>query len=132
MFDFIMVLALASLSVAALMEVVKTIINAINATLVRKKVGTGAESDFPIPSYVWWILGGLLSVAATILVWKSVVASDEPMTALLGIVTNAWFLAIWIPLVWWTQMQLDMKVIKAYAVPILKKVLAKKVGVEDA
>jgi hypothetical protein len=28
-------------------------------------------------------------------------------------------------------MQLDMKVIKAYAVPILKKVLAKKLGVDE-
>ena len=130
MFDFLIVLALVSLGVAALMEAMKSVVNAINVSLVRKKVGDGAEGDFPVPSYVWWISGGILSAVGTFFAWKAVLGSDEPMTALLSIVTSSWFLAVWIPLVWWVQMQLDMQVIKKYAVPILKKVLAKKLGVD--
>jgi len=65
------------------------------------------------------------------LAWKSVLASEEPATALLSIFTSGWFLGIWIPIVWWVQMQLDMQVIKKYAVPIIKKVLAKKLEVDD-
>lgn len=124
MVDFLIVIGLATLGVAATMEVAKNIINAV----IEKNRGC---EDANVPAYIWWIIGGVLSVIATILVWKSVLGSDEPMTALLSIVTSGWFLGLWIPLVWWTQMQIDMKVIKKYAVPAIKKVAAKKLGVED-
>jgi hypothetical protein len=49
MIDFLIVLALAALGVASLMEAVKAIVNAINASLVKKRIGDGAEGDFTVP-----------------------------------------------------------------------------------
>lgn len=131
MIDFGIALLVTVFGVACLMEMLKTMVNGIRVAVIRRKVGYGAENDFPVPSYVWWILAGLLSICATILAWKSVLTSEEPVTALLSILTSGWFLSVWIPIVWWVQMQLDMQVIKKYAVPILKKVLGKKLGVQD-
>ena len=131
MIDFGIALLVAVVGVACLMEIVKTIINAVHVARIRKHIGYGAEADYSIPPYVWWIMAGLLSIGATILAWKSVLASEEPVTALLSILTSGWFLSVWIPIVWWVQMQLDMQVIKKYAVPILKKVLCKKLEVDD-
>jgi len=131
MIDFGIALLVTVFGVACLMEMLKATVNGIRVAVIRKNVGYGAEKDFPVPSYVWWILAGLLSIGATILAWKSVLASEEPVTALLSILTSGWFLSVWIPIVWWVQMQLDMQVIKKYAVPILKKVLGKKLGVQD-
>lgn len=131
MIDFLIALAVSAVGVACLMEVLKATVNGMRVAVIRKKVGYGAEKDFPVPSFVWWVLGGILSITATVLAWKSVLASEEPATALLSIFTSGWFLGIWIPIVWWVQMQLDMQVIKKYAVPIIKKVLAKKLEVDD-
>jgi hypothetical protein len=131
MIDFLIALAVSTVGVACLMEMLKATVNGIRAAVIRKKVGYGAEKDFPVPSFVWWVSAGLLSIGAAILVQKSVLGSEEPVTALLSIFASGWFLGIWIPIVWWVQMQLDMQVIKKYAVPILKKVLAKKLEVDD-
>ena len=131
MIDFLIALAVSAVGVACLMEMLKATVNGIRVAVIRKRVGYGAEKDFPVPSYVWWIAAGLLSIGATILAWKSVLVSEEPVTALLSILTSGWFLSVWIPIVWWVQMQLDMQVIKKYAVPIIKKVLAKKLEVDD-
>ena len=131
MIDFMIALAVSTVGVACLMEMLKATVNGIRVAVIRKRVGYGAEKDYPVPYFVWWVLGGILSITATILAWKSVLASDEPTTALLSIFTSSWFLGIWIPIVWWTQMQLDMQVIKKYAVPIIKKVMAKKLDMDE-
>ena len=131
MIDFLIALAVSTVGVACLMEMLKATVNGIRAAVIRKKVGYGAEKDFPVPSFVWWVFAGLLSIGATTLAWKSVLASEEPATALLSIFTSGWFLGIWIPIVWWVQMQLDMQVIKKYAVPIIKKAMAKKLDMDE-
>lgn len=131
MIDFLIALAVSTIGVACLMEMLKATVNGIRVAVIRKRVGYGAEKDYPIPAFVWWVLAGLLSIGATTIAWKSVLASEEPVTALLSIFTSGWFLGIWIPIVWWVQMQLDMQVIKKYAVPIIKKVMAKKLDMDE-
>lgn len=131
MIDMGIALLATVVGVACLMEMVKSIINSVHIAKIRKNIGYGAEKDYPIPSYVWWIIAGVLSGVGTFLALRAVGLSEEPMTPLLTILLDPWFLYVWIPIVWWVQMQLDMQVIKKYAVPILKKALDKKLGVDD-
>lgn len=126
MVDFSIALVVVIFSVAATMEIFKNIVTAIGTTIATKRGKT-----FSAPAYIWWVFGGILSVAGAFIARRALLGSEEPITALLSIMTNVWMLGAWIPLIWWTQMQLDMQVIKKYAVPIIKKLLAKKVGVED-
>lgn len=131
MIDMGIALLATVVGVACLMEMVKSIVNAVHTAKIRKNIGYGAEKDYPIPSYVWWIIAGVLSGVGTFLALRAVGLSEEPMTPLLTILLDPWLLYVWIPIVWWVQMQLDMQVIKKYAVPILKKALDKKLGVDD-
>lgn len=131
MIDMGIALLATVVGVACLMEMVKSIINSVHIAKIRKNIGYGAEKDYPIPSYVWWIIAGVLSGVGTFLALRSVGLGEEPMTPLLTILLDPWLLYVWIPIVWWVQMQLDMQVIKKYAVPILKKVLDRKLGVDD-
>lgn len=131
MIDFLIALAVSAVGVACLMEMVKSITNYVHIAKIRKNIGYGAEKDYPIPSYVWWIIAGVLSGVGTFLALRAVGLGEEPMTPLLTILLDPWLLYVWIPIVWWVQMQLDMQVIKKYAVPILKKVLDRKLGVDD-
>lgn len=131
MIDMGIALLATVVGVACLMEMVKSIINSVHIAKIRKNIGYGAEKDYPIPSYVWWIIAGVLSGVGTFLALRAVGLSEEPMTPLLTILLDPWLLYVWIPIVWWVQMQLDMQVIKKYAVPILKKVLDRKLGVDD-
>lgn len=128
MIDMGIALLATVVGVACLMEMVKSIINSVHIAKIRKNIGYGAEKDYPIPSYVWWIIAGVLSGVGTFLALRSVGLGEEPMTPLLTILLDPWLLYVWIPIVWWVQMQLDMQVIKKYAVPILKKVLDRKLG----
>lgn len=127
MIDFLVALLVVTFAVAAAMEVFKTILTSIGVAMAKKKGGT-----FSVSSHVWWIVGGILSILGTFFAWKAVLGSEEPITPLLSVLTSPWMLWAWCPLVWYVQMQFDMKVLKAYAVPIIKKVLAKKAGIEDA
>lgn len=131
MIDFLIALAVSAVGVACLMEMLKATVNGMRVAVIRKRIGYGAEKDYPIPSYVWWIVAGVLSGVGTFLALRAVGLSEEPMTPLLTILLDPWLLYVWIPIVWWVQMQLDMQVIKKYAVPILKKVLDRKLGVDD-
>ena len=117
MIDYAIALVVVSFAVATAMELFKSILNAI------------LKKD--IPSYVWWISGGVLSIIGTFLAWKAMVCSSEEITPLLSILLSPWLVWAWSFLVWWIQMQLDMKVIKKYALPILKKLFEKKLGVDE-
>jgi len=124
MIDFLLVFVLVVFAVACVMEILKTIVNAVG-TAFRK------GGAFGVPSWVWWLIGGILSVAGAFFARLALLGSEEPMTALLGVLTSVWMLWAWASLIWWVQMQLDMKVIKTYAVPIIKKLINRKTGVDD-
>lgn len=129
MWNFVIAMVVTVFAVATAMEICKTIVNAIYSAIVKKRIGIGAEVDFSIPAFVWWIAGGVLTALGVIFARKAMLGSDEEITALLSVFLNPWMLWAWVPIIWWIQMQLDMKVIKRYAVPIIKKLLEKKIGV---
>lgn len=127
MVDFLVALLVVTFAVAAAMEVFKTILNSIGVAVMKRK-----GKPFSVSPHIWWIVGGILSILGTFFAWKAVLGSEEPMTPLLSVLASSWMLWAWCPLVWYVQMQFDMKVLKAYAIPIIKKLLAKKAGIEDA
>ncbi|MFA6752570.1 MAG: hypothetical protein WCR81_10380 [Fermentimonas sp.] len=131
MWDFVIALMVTSFAVATAMEMFKSGVNAIGKAIVKKRIGIGAEVDFSVPSFVWWIAGTVLTAIGVIFARKAMVGSNEEITPLLSILLSPWLVWAWGCLVWWVQMQLDMQVIKKYAVPIIKKALAKKLEVDD-
>lgn len=128
MLNFLLTVLLVSLSVAIVMEILKTLINKMGKAIAKKK---GRDSKaFAVDSVAWWMLGGILSLSGAFFGCKAVLGSEELITGLLSILLSPYLLWVWVFVVWYVQMQLDMKVVKKIAVPIIKKLLEKNTGVK--
>ena len=129
MIDFLIALAVSAVGVACLMEVLKATVNGMRSDTQEGRLRGREGFSLCRPT-----CGGFS--AASCPSWQPSLHGNrclhprnprQPCSPF----SSGWFLGIWIPIVWWVQMQLDMQVIKKYAVPIIKKVLAKKLEVDD-
>lgn len=125
MFDFLIVLGVVILSISVIMEAVKGGIEWIGNKIVSKKHKEERKVD--IPPFVWRIIASLFSAGGVVLA-RVIFVSVEKVEGLTAVMTNWWMMLLWFPIVWWAQLQVDMKVIKEHIVPMLKKSLENKLG----
>lgn len=119
MTELFFVLALAVLAIACLMEALKAIIEAVGNKVAKRAID--------VPAFVWWILGGVLTVFGVVLSLRLIRADLADPAPMVVVATDPWMAFLWSPVSWWLQMQLDMKVIKGWVLPRLQKAIDKKV-----
>ncbi len=112
-------LILVVVAIACLMEALKALIEAICNKVKKRKVD--------VPPFVWWIMGAVFSAAFTVLTLHLVRLDVQDMAPLMLIATDPWAPFLWTPIIWWLQMQLDMKLVKGWALPLLKRLVERKV-----
>ena len=113
MVDIIIIFIILIVAIACLMEATKELIEAVCKAL-------------DIPAIVWRLIATVYSALGSYLTQTVILQSEELITPLLTVLLNRYMLFAIIPIVWWLQLQLDMKVIKEYFVPFIKKYIAKK------
>lgn len=118
MIELAFVLILAVVCIACLMEALKAVVEAVGGKVVRRTID--------VPPYVWWILAGVLSALAVALGLHLLRTDLVDPAPLVVVATDVWAAFLWTPVVWWLQMQLDMKVIKAWILPRLQKLVDRK------
>lgn len=115
----LLMLVLVVAAIACLMEALKAVIENMGNRLKKRVID--------VPPFVWWIMGLAFSVTGTLLglhILQGAVVDPSPFIL---VVTDTWAAFLWTPIVWWLQMQLDMKLVKGWLVPVLKKLVERKV-----
>lgn len=118
-FDFLITLGIVVLSIACIMEFLKEAIEWIGNKIKKRKVN--------VPSNVWRVLASAFSITGVLLA-RNIFISVEEVSGLTAILVNKWMMIMWLPLVWWAQLQVDMKFVREHIVPMLKKALTNKLG----
>lgn len=126
MFDFLIVLGVVVLSIATIMEFLKEGIEWIGNKIVSRK--HKEEREISVPPFVWRIIASVFSIGGTILARFIFLSVVKDLEGLVAVMTNKWMMFLWLPVVWWAQLQVDMKLIKGQVIPMLKKSLENKLG----
>lgn len=124
-FDFLITIGIAILSVATIMEFVKEGIEWVGNKIKSKK--KKEKSEVTVPATVWRVMAGAL-VVGTILLVRSIFLSLGEVVGLTAVLLNKWMMILWLPVVWWAQMQVDMLFIREHIIPMVKKGLENKLG----
>ena len=101
------------------MEALKAVIENMGNRLKKRAID--------VPPFVWWIMGLAFSVTGTLVglhILQGAVVDPSPFIL---VVTDTWAAFLWTPIVWWLQMQLDMKLVKGWLVPLVKKLVERKI-----
>lgn len=124
-FDFLITIGIVILSVATIMEFVKEGIEWVGNKIKSKK--KKEKSEVTVPATVWRVMAGAL-VVGTILLVRSIFLSLGEVVGLTAVLLNKWMMILWLPVVWWAQMQVDMLFIREHIIPMVKKGLENKLG----
>lgn len=115
----LLMLVLVVAAIACLMEALKAVIENMGNRLKKRVID--------VPPFVWWIMGLAFSVTGTLVglhILQGAVVDPSPFIL---VVTDTWAAFLWTPIVWWLQMQLDMKLVKGWLVPLVKKLVERKI-----
>lgn len=124
-FDFLITLGIVVLSIAVVMEGVKEGIEWIGNKIASKKAKE--KKEIHVPATVWRVMAGIFSVGGVVLARNTFISVGEA-TGVLAVLLNKWMMLMWLPVVWWAQLQVDMKLIREHIVPMLKKGFESKIG----
>lgn len=119
MVDILIILFITATAIACLMELTKEVIEYIGNIITKAPI--------TVPHIIWRLIALLYTCIGSVVARLSVQQSIETITPLLSIILNPYMLFIIIPIIWWLQLQLDMKVIKEYLVPFIKKFIEKRI-----